>query len=78
MGYRPGGWERLQPVELYAVRDAEEWRRARDLGALAYAAAAIANRIPFAKGVKHEELAATMIFYEPPEEGPEGDDGREG
>ena len=60
------------------MRDAEEWRRARDLGALAVAVAAIANRIPFSKPVKHEALTAAMATYEPPEEEVEDDDGREG
>lgn len=35
MGYRPGEWEDLQPVELYAVQDAWCWRRSRDMELLA-------------------------------------------
>lgn len=42
------------------------------------AVAAIANRIPFSKPVKHEALTAAMAMYEPLEEEAEGDDGREG
>jgi hypothetical protein len=68
LGYRPGGWEHLQPVELYAVRDADEWRRVRDLGALAIAVTAIASRIPFAKPPRPEELTTYMAAYEPDEE----------
>lgn len=31
MGYRPGEWEHLQPVELEALWDAWLWRRSRDI-----------------------------------------------
>ncbi len=65
LGLRPLAWERYQPVEILAMRDARERRRRRDIGALALGLAGVMNRIPFnTKAVKPEDLAAGMAAAE--------------
>lgn len=35
LGYRPREWEHLQPVELWSMRKAHEWRRDREIEVVA-------------------------------------------
>lgn len=54
----PGAWEGLQPVELLAVWDAQEWRRNRDTMRLATAIGWL--RAMLDKDVDVEEIARSM------------------
>jgi hypothetical protein len=44
LGYRVGEWEHLQPAELWAMWDARNWVRSRDLEVVARVVAEIINR----------------------------------
>lgn len=63
LGLRAVQWERYQPVEILAMRDAAERRRRRDMAGLALGFAGLMNRVPFnERAVKPEDLALAMIY----------------
>lgn len=68
LGLDPLTWDRYTPIELYAMEDAESWRRSRDLDMLAVAVLTIANRIPWSEGISLEEFRVTFPWYRKPDD----------
>lgn len=71
MGFRPGEWERLEPIEIYALEAAESWRFKRRMSVVAVAIATLANRTSLCEtpldAEEFLEGLSKLDLWEPPD-----------
>ncbi len=67
LGYRPLEWEHLQPVELFALEEAQHWRRCREWEMTTLAIAWL--RIGFVE-TDMEAMRKSLAGYEEERHGP--------